>query len=98
MTEYKVTFLPTNQVAWARKGDRLLDVALKADINLEHVCGGGCSCTTCHVVIKDGFEALENPSEDEIEQLQGLGRHLSLTSRLACQTEIDADLVVEIPR
>ncbi len=97
MTEYKVTFLPTNQVAFARKGERVLDVALRAEINLEHVCGGSCSCATCHVIIKEGFEALENPSEDELDKLQELGKQLSLKSRLACQTEVHADLVVEIP-
>ena len=98
MTQYKVTFLPSNQVVFARKGEKLLDVALRAEINLDHVCGGSCACSTCHVLIKDGFDALENPDDEEVERLQELGRYLSATSRLACQTEIDADLIVEIPR
>ena len=97
MTQYQVTFLPSNQLVFARKGEKLLDVALRAQVNLDHVCGGSCACATCHVVIKDGFHHLESPDADEVERLQDLGRHLFATSRLACQTEIDADLIVEIP-
>lgn len=85
-------------MVFARKGEKLLDVALRAEINLNHVCGGSCACSTCHVVIKDGFHALENPNADEVDRLQELGRHLSEISRLACQTQIEADLIVETPQ
>jgi ferredoxin, 2Fe-2S len=97
MTQYKVTFLPEKQVVFANRGEKLLDVALKAGVNVDHACGGSCACSTCHIIIKEGFHTLESPEEEEVEKLQELGKHLSATSRLACQTKIDTDLIVEIP-
>ena len=32
----------------------LLDVALNVGVPLEHVCGGNCACTTCHVIVTAG--------------------------------------------
>lgn len=85
----------------AAKGENLLDVALAAGINLEHACGGVCACSTCHVYIDKGQERLSEAEEDEedrVEEAPGL----EISSRLACQCEIEDDgeggtIVVRIP-
>lgn len=57
-----------------------------------------CACTTCHVVIREGFGALSLPDELE-DDLLGQPGGLSLNSRLSCQAmQNETPLVVEIPR
>ena len=63
---------------------------------LEHACGGVCACSTCHVIVKEGFEALE-PASDREEDMLDNAPCLTTTSRLGCQIEVNRDLVVEIP-
>ena len=57
-----------------------------------------CACTTCHVVIREGFESLEDAEETE-EDLLDKAWGLEPTSRLSCQAKVgDTPLTVEIPR
>jgi 2Fe-2S ferredoxin len=73
------------------------DNLLAQGIDIEHACEKSCACTTCHVVIREGFDSLEPSYEEEDDMLEkawGLER----TSRLSCQTRVgSADLVIEIP-
>ena len=62
----------------------VLDIALAAGVDIEHACGGVCACSTCHVIVKEGFETCPEPTEDEDDQLEE-APGLSLRSRLACQ-------------
>jgi 2Fe-2S ferredoxin len=49
------------------------------------LCGGGCSCATCHVRVDEEFASqLPKMSEDESELLNGSGHRIA-TSRLSCQ-------------
>ena len=82
----------------ANKGDTVLDVVLKNGIKLEHACEKSCACTTCHVIIKKGFDSLEESSELEDDMLDKAWG-LEPESRLGCQAKIeDQDLTVEIPK
>jgi len=83
----------------AAPGARLSDALLAAGVAIEHACEKACVCTTCHVVIRDGFAALRPASDDEEDQL-GKAWGLELTSRLSCQVRLpqQGELVVEIPR
>ena len=65
-------------------GENILDAALDNDIPLEHNCGGVCACSTCHVVVQDGYDGLPEITEDEEDQLDEADG-LTLTSRLGCQ-------------
>ncbi len=94
--EYKVTFLPYNKTVLAKEGDTILDVALDNGIDLPHNCGGACACSTCHVIIKDGFNNLSEMEDNEADQLDE-AEGLTLYSRLGCQAKIKGDIVVEIP-
>lgn len=78
----------------------ILDVLLGHGIHLEHACGGNCACTTCHVIVKQGFDQLAQAEEAE-EDLLDRAPGLTPTSRLGCQAVIedeDAELVIVVPR
>jgi ferredoxin, 2Fe-2S len=79
----------------------ILDIALNGGaegIDLEHACGGVCACSTCHVKIKHGLASCNEPTDDELDQLDE-APDISLESRLGCQCVPNGtmDLVVEIP-
>ncbi len=103
---HRVTFLPANvtvefepgSLPYGEHGRRgsILDVALHFGIPLEHACGGHCACTTCHVIVRRGdnqLSPMEDEEADRLEQAAGLTLH----SRLACQSVVLGDVVVEIP-
>ena len=96
MKKHKVTFLPQNQTVEVNEGDSVLDAALKGDIPLDHACGGVCACSTCHVIVKEGFAKLA-PASDREEDMLDNAPCLTTKSRLGCQIEVTTDLVVEIP-
>ena len=54
---------PDGAVLEAEQGESILDVALKNDIIIEHACEKSCACTTCHVVVREGFDSLEESDE-----------------------------------
>ncbi len=79
-------------------GESICRVLLDNHVEIEHACELSCACTTCHVVIKEGFSSLEDASDDE-EDLLDRAWGLKSTSRLSCQAKIaDKDLVIEIPK
>lgn len=80
----------------AAAGDNLLEVAHNAGIEIHHACDGSCACTTCHVVIREGFDSL-NEASDQEEDMLDKAWGLEMDSRLSCQCVVgDEDLVVEI--
>ncbi len=82
----------------APAGARLCDVLQENGVALEHACEKACVCTTCHVIVRSGFESLRAASDDEEDQL-GKAWGLEPTSRLGCQVRLtEQDLTVEIPR
>lgn len=74
------------------------DALLSHGVEIDHACGKVGACTTCHVVVMQGFESLNLPDESEEDMLdQAWG--LQPNSRLSCQAIVDEeDLVVEIPK
>jgi 2Fe-2S ferredoxin len=105
---YKVTFLPVNktvdvdpkELPYSRDGAKgsILEIALGHDVEIDHACGGVAACSTCHVIVREGLESCQEPSEAELDQLDN-APGLTPKSRLACQTVPNGsrDLVVEIP-
>ncbi|KMQ79979.1 Ferredoxin, 2Fe-2S [Candidatus Burkholderia pumila] len=90
---------PDGAVIDADVGKSICDNLLDHGIEIEHACEKSCACTTCHVIIREGFNALE-PSEELEDDLLDKAWGLESTSRLSCQAMVPAneDLVVEIPR
>jgi len=89
---------PDGAVIDAPAGKTLCDALLDSDVDIEHACEKSCACTTCHVVIREGYESLNEPTEKE-EDLLDKAWGLEATSRLSCQVVLgDDDMVVEIPK
>jgi len=80
-------------------GKSICDSLLENGIEIEHACEKSCACTTCHVIVREGFNAL-TPSEEDEDDLLDKAWGLEPESRLSCQAMVpaDHDLVVEIPR
>ena len=82
----------------AKEGVSICDTLLEHHIDIEHACEKSCACTTCHVVVREGFNTLD-PAEEEEEDLLDKAWGLEATSRLSCQAILkDDDLVIEIPK
>ncbi|MEI7369694.1 ISC system 2Fe-2S type ferredoxin [Pectobacterium colocasium] len=100
----KIVFLPHQDlcpegaVLEAERGESILDVALRNGIDVEHACEKSCACTTCHCIVREGFDSLAESTEEEDDMLDKAWG-LEPESRLGCQARIAGDdLVVEIPR
>lgn len=89
---------PEGALVEAQPGQTVLDVALKEGIDIEHACEKSCACTTCHVILREGFESLEE-ADDLEEDMLDKAWGLEPESRLSCQAVIGKeDLTVEIPK
>ncbi len=89
---------PEGAVIEAKPGQSICDALLEHDIEIEHACEKSCACTTCHVIVREGFNSLE-PAEDNEEDLLDKAWGLEPTSRLSCQAIVtDTPLTVEIPK
>jgi 2Fe-2S ferredoxin len=89
---------PEGAILEAKTGETVLDVALRNGIGIEHACEKSCACTTCHIVIREGFDSLSESDELEDDMLDKAWG-LEPESRLGCQAMVaDVDLVVEIPK
>lgn len=100
----KITILPHTQLCpqgatiEAVPGESICRNLLDRQIEIEHACEMSCACTTCHVIVREGFAGLKPSSEDE-DDLLDMAWGLTPQSRLSCQAIVgDEDLVIEIPR
>ena len=79
-------------------GTSICEALLENGIAIEHACDMSCACTTCHVVVREGFaslNALDETEEDLLDRAWGLEPN----SRLSCQAFLaQKDVVVEIPK
>ena len=62
-------FCPDGAVLDAPSGKSVCDVMLENDIEIEHACDRVCACTTCHVIVREGFESLNEQEEKEEDML-----------------------------
>ncbi|MCW8929022.1 MAG: ISC system 2Fe-2S type ferredoxin [Gammaproteobacteria bacterium] len=100
----KLIFLPHEEICpegaviEVEPGITICDAAQENDIEIEHACEKSCACTTCHVIVREGFDSLEEATdleEDYLDKAWGV----EPDSRLSCQTVVaDEDLVIEIPK
>lgn len=79
-------------------GTNLCKAILASGVELEHACDMSCACTTCHVIIRQGFNSLGETGEIE-EDLLDRAWGLTSQSRLSCQVVVaDEDVTIEIPK
>ena len=92
------TLCPEGKEIDATPGVSVCDTLLANGIEIEHACEKSCACTTCHVIVREGFDSLETASDKE-DDLLDKAWGLELTSRLSCQARVDdAPLTIEIPK
>jgi ferredoxin, 2Fe-2S len=76
----------------AKPGLKVMEVLRELDYGVAAICGGMCSCATCHIYVDPAWiERLPPPMSDERELLGELSHHRE-NSRLSCQVEITAAL------
>ena len=93
-----VELCPDGAVFDARVDESICQNLLENGIAIEHACEMSCACTTCHVIIREGFASLE-PSDELEDDLLDKAWGLEATSRLSCQAMVGATpLTIEIPR
>ena len=79
-------------------GSTLCEALLENGIAIEHACDMSCACTTCHVIVRQGFASLNALDENE-EDLLDRAWGLEPQSRLSCQAIVGQQaLTVEIPK
>jgi len=91
-------YCPQGDTLQALRGTSVCEALLENGIAIEHACEMSCACTTCHVIVREGFASLNEPQEEE-EDLLDKAWGLEPQSRLGCQAIVArTDLVIEIPR
>ena len=89
---------PEGAAIEADVGESICEALLRNDIDIEHACEMSCACTTCHVIVREGFDSMSEADgleEDYLDKAWGLEPE----SRLSCQAQVgETNLVVEIPR
>jgi uncharacterized 2Fe-2S/4Fe-4S cluster protein (DUF4445 family) len=88
----KVTFQPTGRTVHVSAGTRLLDAATSAGFTIDAPCGGSGTCGKCKVRVHGTHCP---PSESELHLLGA--EAIAQGYRLACDTQVTAPLVVDIP-
>lgn len=88
----KITFLPDKKNIKVNKGTTILEALEKLGININTPCGGKGICGKCKVLVKEGI-ATAAPIEEELLSEEEIKKGF----RLACQTKLFKDTVIEIP-
>ena len=91
-------YCPSGAEIHASAGTSLCEALLENGIAIEHACDMSAACTTCHVIVRQGFASLNEMDETE-EDLLDRAWGLEPDSRLSCQAIVaQKDLVIEIPK
>ena len=100
----KITVLPHASVCpegktfEVKSGVKLARALLANGVVIEHACEFSGACSTCHVIVREGFDSLNEPEDEELDMLDQAWGVTDL-SRLSCQAVVgDEDLVIEIPK
>ncbi len=91
-------YAPEGKTITAPAGTSICEALLDNQVNIEHACDMSCACTTCHVIVREGYNSLNEADEDE-EDLLDRAWGLEPQSRLSCQAILaQSDVTIEIPR
>ena len=94
----RAALCPEGKTIQAAPGTSVCEALLENGVEIEHACDMSCACTTCHVIVREGFSSLNEADETE-DDLLDRAWGLTPVSRLSCQAIVDDEkLVVEIPK
>jgi 2Fe-2S ferredoxin len=83
----------STQAITAQPGQSLMELIRDAGVDeLLALCGGCCSCATCHVIVDDASAAKLPAMSDDENDLLDSSDHRAANSRLSCQVAITDDL------
>jgi ferredoxin, 2Fe-2S len=89
---------PEGKLLTVEPGTAICSALLDNGIAIEHACDQVCACTTCHVLVRDGYASLPAATDQE-EDMLDKAWGVSSQSRLSCQIKAGLrDLTVEIPK
>ena len=89
---------PEGKEITAAPGTSICEALLENHIEIEHACDMSAACTTCHVIVRQGFNSLNEMEETE-EDLLDRAWGLEPDPRLSCQAIVAGqDLTIEIPK
>ena len=75
-----------------RVGNSVMETLRDADVGVAAICGGMCSCATCHVWLDEAWIAkISPPQSEETDLLSGL-TNSQPNSRLSCQIPFGLEL------
>ena len=91
-------YAPEGKTINAPAGTSICEALLENGVNIEHACDMSCACTTCHVIVREGLQSLNEADEDE-EDLLDKAWGLEPQSRLSCQAILaQKDVTIQIPK
>ena len=100
----RMTFIERDgnrKVVDAPVGMSVMEIARKNGVDIEGACEGSLACSTCHVIVEDGWLAKLKPPTGDEEDMLDLAFGITKASRLGCQIlmapELDG-LVVRLPK
>jgi ferredoxin, 2Fe-2S len=89
---------PQGQKFEVKKGASLCEAMLKNGIAIEHACDMVAACATCHVLVREGGSSIDEPDDEENDQLDHAWG-LEPDSRLACCVRLkEGDITVALPK
>lgn len=91
----EVVFQPEGKRAESRPGETILNTARRIGVDISSICGGRGSCGKCKVIIREGWENMDQPTPEEQRFLsrEEKAEHY----RLACSSIVKGSVVVEVP-
>jgi uncharacterized 2Fe-2S/4Fe-4S cluster protein (DUF4445 family) len=88
--EYRLTFKPIDRMMQAEEGQNVLEIAMQAGVHINASCSGNGVCGKCKIRVAEGATASTMSAKiSQAEYDEGF--------RLACQTIVNGDAVIEIP-
>ncbi|WP_296257817.1 MULTISPECIES: 2Fe-2S iron-sulfur cluster-binding protein [unclassified Pseudomonas] len=77
----------------AQTAQSLMDIMRTGGVDdILALCGGTCSCATCHVIVDPAFIDRLTPMGDDESDLLDSSDHRTATSRLSCQVIFQDDM------
>lgn len=100
----KITFITHDgeeHIVEGEIGSSVMEAAVDNGVpGIDADCGGGCSCSTCHVYVDEKWISVVGQPADMEEDMLGINPDRTPTSRLTCQIPVTEELdglVVRVP-